>query len=168
MVFNIASQFVLLFVSVSQSSLTTIRTGDVSRQLTEQDVVALERVLPSGAKPWLLDGDPAQIASFEFIQAYLSPTTATSTLRRGPVISVMRRFHHLLNGLCKGLARTRKWQFPDEISIRLRGMRTSIGHFKSSVILMIRNSSASSVFSGRIRPPSEEKLTRYDCGQSFS
>jgi len=91
MVFNIACQFVLLFVSVSQSSSTTTRTGDVSRQLTEQDVAALERVLPSGAKPWLLNGDPAQLAGFEYIQAYLPPTSATSTLRRGTVIGVMRR-----------------------------------------------------------------------------
>jgi|SRR5215831_15028033 len=91
MVFNIACQFVLLFVSVSQSSSTTSRTGDVSRQLTEQDVAALERVLPSGAKPWLLNGDPAQLAGFEYIQAYLPPTSATSTLRRGTVIGVMRR-----------------------------------------------------------------------------
>jgi len=51
----------------------------------------LERVLPSGAKPWLLNGDPAQLAGFEYIQAYLPPTSATSTLRRGTVIGVMRR-----------------------------------------------------------------------------
>src|SRR5215471_13842877 len=90
MLFKIASQFVLLFVSVSQSSSTTIRTGDVSRQLTQQDVAALELALPSGAKPWLLNGDPAQIDGLENIQAYLSPTTATSTLRRGPVLFVTR------------------------------------------------------------------------------
>ena len=80
----------MLFVSVSQSSSTTIRTGDVSRRLTQQDVAALELALPSGAKPWLLNGDPAQFAGLENIQAYLSPTTATSTLRRGPVIFVTR------------------------------------------------------------------------------
>ena len=91
MVLNVASQLVLLFVSVSQSSSTTIRTGDVSRRLTQQDVAALELALPSGAKPWLLNGDPAQLAGFEYIQAYLPPTSATSTLRRGPVIGVMRR-----------------------------------------------------------------------------
>ena len=89
---NMAFQFVVLWAWLTQSSTTvTLRTGDVARQLTEQDVAALEQVLPSGAKPWLLNGDPAQIADSEFIQAYLSPTTATSTLRRGPVISVMRR-----------------------------------------------------------------------------
>src|SRR5215471_19542638 len=75
--------------------------------------------------------------------------------------------HQLLSGLWEGLARTRKWQFPDESSIRSRGIKTSIGHFTSSVILMIRSSSASSVFSGRIRQQSEENLTRYDRGQSF-
>jgi hypothetical protein len=95
MVFNIACQFVLLFVSVSQSSSTTIRTGDVSRQLTEQDLATLERVLPSGDKPWLLNGDPAQFAGEEYVQAYLSPTSATTTLRRGPVIGVMRRISPL-------------------------------------------------------------------------
>jgi hypothetical protein len=91
MMFQIASQFILLFVSVSQSSSTPIRTGDVSRRLTEQDVATLELVLPSGAKPWLLNGDPAQLPGFENIQAYLSPTTATSTLRRGPVVFLTRR-----------------------------------------------------------------------------
>ena len=69
MVFNMAFQFVLLFVSVSQSGSTTIPTGDVSRQLTEQDIAALERVLPSGAKPWLLNGDPGQVPGLQWIQA---------------------------------------------------------------------------------------------------
>jgi len=102
MLFKIAFQFVLLFVSVSQSSSTTIRTGDVSRRLTQQDVAALELVLPSGAKPWLLNGDPAQIAGLENIQAYLSPTTATSTLRRGPVIFATRRISPITEWAVEG------------------------------------------------------------------
>src|SRR5215831_5638770 len=102
MLFKIAFQFVLLFVSVSQSSSTTIRTGDVSRRLTQQDVAALELALPSGAKPWLLNGDPAQFADLENIQAYLSPTTATSTLRRGPVIFVTRRISPITEWAVEG------------------------------------------------------------------
>jgi hypothetical protein len=91
MVLNIAFQLVLLVLLVSQSSSTTIRTGDVSRQLTEKDIAALKRSLPPDAKPWLLNGDPSQAPGEEFIEAYLSPTTATSTLRRGPFIVVVRR-----------------------------------------------------------------------------
>ena len=102
MLFKIAFQFVLLFVPVSQSSSTTIRTGDVSRRLTQQDVAALELALPSGAKPWLLNGDPAQFADLENIQAYLSPTTATSTLRRGPVIFVTRRISPITEWAVEG------------------------------------------------------------------
>jgi len=102
MLFKIAFQFVLLFVSVSQSSSTTIRTGDVSRRLTQQDVAALELALPSGAKPWLLNGDPAQFADLENIQAFLSPTTATSTLRRGPVIFVTRRISPITEWAVEG------------------------------------------------------------------
>ena len=102
MLFKVAFQFVLLFVSVSQSSSTTIRTGDVSRRLTQQDVAALELALPSGAKPWLLNGDPAQFADLENIQAFLSPTTATSTLRRGPVIFVTRRISPITEWAVEG------------------------------------------------------------------
>jgi hypothetical protein len=89
---NIAFQFVVVWVLLTQSSRTvTYRTGDVARQLTEVDVAALESVLPSGVKPWLLNGDPAQVAGIQSIQAYMSPTTATSTLRRGTVITVTRQ-----------------------------------------------------------------------------
>jgi hypothetical protein len=89
---TIAFQFVLLSAWLTQSSTTvTLRTGDVARQLTEEDVVALELVLPSGAKPWLLNGDRAYRPNIQYIEAYLSPTTATSTLRRGSVIAVTRQ-----------------------------------------------------------------------------
>jgi hypothetical protein len=89
---NIAFQFVVLWAWLTQSSTTvTLRTGDVARQLTEQDVAALEQVLPSGAKPWLLNGDPGQTRDIIVILAYLPPTTATSILRRGVVISVKRQ-----------------------------------------------------------------------------
>jgi hypothetical protein len=88
---NIAFHFVVVWVWLTQSSAVTLRTGDVARQLTEQDVAALESFLPSGGKPWLLNGDPPMVAGVEFIQAYMSPTTATSILRRGTVITVTRR-----------------------------------------------------------------------------
>jgi hypothetical protein len=39
--------------------------------------------------------DPPQVGGVEYIYAYLSPTTATSTLRRGPVIIVMRQISPL-------------------------------------------------------------------------
>src|SRR5690348_474739 len=89
---NIAFQLVVVLAWLMKADTTApLRTGDVARQLTEQDIAALELVLPSGAKPWLLNGDRGQEPDIEFIQAYLSPTTATSTLHRGAVISVMRR-----------------------------------------------------------------------------
>ena len=89
---DIAFQFVVLGAWLTQADTTVpLRTGDVAQQLTEQDIGALELVLPPGAKPWLLNGDRGQEPDIEFIQVYLSPTTATSTLRRGAVISVMRR-----------------------------------------------------------------------------
>jgi hypothetical protein len=89
-------QFVVVWVWLTQSNTTvTFRTGAVARQLTDQDVAALESVLPSGAKPWLLDGDRGMFERIESIQAYLSPTTTTSALRRGTVISVTRQIRPL-------------------------------------------------------------------------
>jgi hypothetical protein len=90
MVLTIAFQFLVLWGSLTQSGTTTLRIGDVARQLTEPDVAALELVLPSGAKPWLLNGDPAQIPKAQVIQAFLSPTTTTPALCRGPLIWVKR------------------------------------------------------------------------------
>ena len=89
---NIAFELVLLAAWLAQSgTAVTLRTGDVARQLTEQDIAALEMVLPSGAKPWLLDGDRSIRPNTQYIEAYLSPITATSTLRRGSVIAVTRQ-----------------------------------------------------------------------------
>ena len=68
-----------------------LRTGEVARQLANADVTALELVLPSGAKPWLLDGEPVLVANVQSIDVYLSPVTVTTNLRRGPILSVMRR-----------------------------------------------------------------------------
>ena len=91
MMLKIAFQLLVVCASITQSVTTPLRTGDVARQLTEQDVAALERVLPTGGTPWLLNGDPGQIPGAEYIDAYLSPTNTTRALRRGTVITVMRR-----------------------------------------------------------------------------
>ena len=91
MMLKIALQLVVVGASIAQSATTPLRTGDVARQLPEQDVAALESVLPAGVRPWLLNGDQAQIAGAEYIEAYLPPTNTTRVLRRGTVITVMRR-----------------------------------------------------------------------------
>jgi hypothetical protein len=74
MMLKIASQLFVLFASLMQSAATPLRIGDVARQLTEQDITALESLLPSGAKPWLLIG---RRAWGEVVEAYLAPTTTT-------------------------------------------------------------------------------------------
>src|SRR3989442_15188100 len=91
MMLKSALQLAVVCASIAQSATTPLRTGDVARQLTEQDVAALESVLPAGGRPWLLNGDPGQIPGAEYIDAYLSPTNTTRALRRGTVITVMRR-----------------------------------------------------------------------------
>ena len=69
-----------------------LRTGDVARHLSEEDVPAIERILPSGEKPWLLNGDHGNIdGGLQYIEAYLPPTSTTPLLRRGTVITVKRR-----------------------------------------------------------------------------
>ena len=85
-------QFILFGTWLTQSvPLTTLRTGEVARQLTEQDVAALERVIPSGKKPWLLNGDPAQLASSgQLIIAYLPPNSETAIMRSGSIVGVRR------------------------------------------------------------------------------
>jgi hypothetical protein len=96
---NVAFQFVAVWVWLTQSNTTvTFRTGAVARQLTDQDVAALESVLPSGAKPWLLNGDPGMFAGIQSIEAYLSPTTATTALRHCLYLTghVKPKVHYLL------------------------------------------------------------------------
>src|SRR5579864_5324261 len=88
---NIVLQLALLFASLMQSPATPLRIGDVARQMTGQDITALELALPSGAKPWLVNGDHGQIPMVDYIEAYLSPTTTTASLRRGTMINVSRR-----------------------------------------------------------------------------
>jgi hypothetical protein len=89
---RIAFQFVGLLASLVQSAATMpLRTGEVARQLTEQDLAALEMVLPAGEKPWLLNGDRPQYGAGQYIEAFLPPTVSTLALRRGIGISVERR-----------------------------------------------------------------------------
>src|SRR5438093_8228822 len=89
---SMAFQFVGLLASLVQSVATMpLRTGEVARQLTEQDIAALELVLPAAGKPWLLNGDTAQFGNLQFVQAFLPATVSTPALRRGTVISVVRR-----------------------------------------------------------------------------
>jgi hypothetical protein len=82
--------FFTVWVSLTQSAVTPLRTGDVAKHLTTEDIAALEMVLPSGAKPWLLNGDRGQVPRAEFIEAFLPPTTTTPELHRGPAVWVMR------------------------------------------------------------------------------
>src|SRR5258706_187694 len=91
MMLKIASQLFLLFASLVQSPLTPVRTGDVARQLSQADIAVIERTLPADAKPWLLNGERGQTVRSEYIEAYLSTTATPPALRRGTVITVMRR-----------------------------------------------------------------------------
>lgn len=89
---SIASQLaLLLLVQAQPAAIPLLRTGEVARQLADADVAALEQALPQGAKPWLLDGEPVLIADVQTIDAYLPPDTVTTSLRRGPILSAMRR-----------------------------------------------------------------------------
>jgi hypothetical protein len=81
----------LLALLVQSAAVMPLRTGDGARQLMEQDLAALEMVLPPGEKPWLLNGDRPQYGAGQYIQAFLPPTVSTLALRRGTVISVERR-----------------------------------------------------------------------------
>jgi hypothetical protein len=91
MMLKIGFQLVVLFASLTQSVTTPLRTGDVARQLTDQDVAELELILPSGEKPWLLNGDHGQVPNAEYIMVYVPPTNTSPALRRGMAINVMRR-----------------------------------------------------------------------------
>src|SRR5215471_13045105 len=88
----ITLQFVALLASLVQlTAAMPHRTGDVAKQLTEEDIAGLDMVLPPGEKPWLLNGDRAQFGESQTIEAFLPPTVSTMSLRRGTVVSVVRR-----------------------------------------------------------------------------
>ena len=59
-----------------------ILQGSFAVQLSPQDIANTERVLPHGAKPWLLGGGDCLFCE-AMITAYLPPTTETAELRRG-------------------------------------------------------------------------------------
>src|SRR5579862_6506870 len=89
---SIASQLaLLLLVQAQPATMPPLRTGEVARQLADSDVAALEFALPPGAEPWLLDGEPVLVANVQSIDAYLPPDTVTTSLRRGSILSAMRR-----------------------------------------------------------------------------
>jgi hypothetical protein len=85
MMLRIAFQIFLLLAPVVQSPTTPLRTGVVARQLTDQDIAELEMVLPTGSTPWLLNGERPQDIFVDYIEAYLSPTSTGSALRRGTI-----------------------------------------------------------------------------------
>jgi hypothetical protein len=91
MMVQIVFQILALLVPFIQSATTPLRTGDVARQLSQEDVAAIERTLPADAKPWLLNGERGQVVVMEYIEAYLTTTNTSPVLRRGTVITVMRR-----------------------------------------------------------------------------
>jgi hypothetical protein len=82
---------VLVLLASMQSATTLLRTGEVGRELSQEDVAAIQRTLPGDAKPWLLNGERGQVLLREYIEAYLTTTNTSPVLRRGTVITVMRR-----------------------------------------------------------------------------
>ncbi len=73
-----------------------ILQGSFAVQLSRQDIANIERVLPQGAKPWLLGGGDCLFCE-AMIAAYLPPTTETAELRRGRVL-VLRPPADLIKG----------------------------------------------------------------------
>jgi hypothetical protein len=86
---SITLQILALLLPLMQSP-SLLRIGDVARQLSQEDVAAIQRTLPADAKPWLLNGERGQVAPTEYVEAYLSTTDTTPALRRGTVITVTR------------------------------------------------------------------------------
>ena len=85
------AQIILLSASFMQSAAIPLRIGEVGRQLTDQDIAALEMALPRGSMPWLLNGERPQNTFVDYIEAYLSPTSTSNALRRGIFIGVRRQ-----------------------------------------------------------------------------
>jgi len=92
---NVLALSVVIAVAIVQSASPVLpRTGDVARALTEQDIAAMTPLLPAEAKPWYLNGDSPLIlpgGSTQYMQVYLQPTTATTAIRRGQVLTITRR-----------------------------------------------------------------------------
>jgi hypothetical protein len=67
-----------------------IRVGDLARQLSEQDVAAVERIVPGGRKLWLLVGETAQGRQTPRLEVYFPPDTTTDKVRRGSMVLLAR------------------------------------------------------------------------------
>jgi hypothetical protein len=80
----------VMVLTLAQAGASTIRTGDVARSVTAEDIASIETMV--GAKPWLVDGSRplGPPAASQTIRAYFAPTTATSTLRRGAYMTFSR------------------------------------------------------------------------------
>jgi len=89
---NLSFSAVAVWLLLLQGAGTgVVRTGDVARVLSEQDIAAMVSALPAVAKPWLLNGDPGQLVFVQAIEVYLQPSSQKATLRRGTMTIVSRR-----------------------------------------------------------------------------
>ena len=87
---NVLLRSTVFAVGVSQA-LTPLRVGDVAQQLSTQDVVDIESAGSAvGSSPWLFVGVRGQVVSLQSVAMYLPPETATSELRRGRMIELVR------------------------------------------------------------------------------
>src|SRR5262245_44589348 len=73
-----------------QSSRGPIRVGELGPQLSDGDMLAIERLLPSGVKPWLISAGRIHPGPEQYVTAYLPATTTTVGLRRGPIVTMTR------------------------------------------------------------------------------
>jgi len=71
---------------------TPIRIGAIGKQVTDQEVTALMKVLPPGAAPWLIIGDgPGPFdGGTQRLEVYLPPISATTAVRHGIAIRATR------------------------------------------------------------------------------
>ena len=78
-----------LALVLQSASGIPIRLGDVGRLLSEDDIHQIEQIgVASGGAPWLLVGHHSMIGEMWFVDAYLQPTTASPSVRRGTLINV--------------------------------------------------------------------------------
>ena len=83
----------LVVLALMQTSAPTMRTGDVARSLTAEDIATIEAM--AGEKPWLVDGRPSlgPPAKSQTIQVYFTATTVTPGLRRGAYMTFTRELN---------------------------------------------------------------------------
>jgi len=80
--------FTLIKAGAQRAVDVPILQGRFAVQLSPQDIANIARVLPQGAKPWLLGGGDC-LFCVAMITAYLPPTTETAELRRGRVLVLL-------------------------------------------------------------------------------